>query len=182
MASRALTDKLVAALTVTDGRQREFPDGFCPGLLIRVYPSGRKVWDFLFTVPATAKRARMWIGLYPAVSLADARAAGMEAHAKIARGLDPRAPEVGPKTIAELIEDRLSLELRGKKRTANAIEWRAIKYIAPIVGDVAVSDFKIDPHYNAVIDPIIKAGRMRTAGIIFQDIRASGSNALPELG
>ena len=44
--------------------------------------------------------------------------------------------------------------------------------MTPYVGKVHVADFRIDPHYNKIIDPLLKAYRVRTAGTIFQDLRA----------
>jgi integrase len=174
MTRRALTDRLVASLSANGKSQHEYPDGFCPGLLLRAYASGRKVWDIVFRCPSTGKRARMWIGIYPAVGLAQARQMAMDAHNKLAQGKDPRNVEATskPKSIAELIEDRLTMNLRGRKRTAAAIEHRANKYIIPIVGAVPVEEFRIDPHYNAVIDPVLRRNSPRMAGILFQDLRA----------
>lgn len=174
MPRRALTDRSIASLTSCGKLQFEHFDGFCPGLLLRVSASGKRVWDFAFRSPVNGKRARMRIGPYPAVSLAVARERAMAAQAKIADKRDPRAVDAlpAPKTIAELIEDRLALVLRDRTRSAAAVEWRAQKYIIPLIGGIAVADFKIDPNYNRVIDPLLKRNRVRTAGLVFQDLRA----------
>lgn len=174
MPRRALTDRLILSLTSLGKRQHEHFDGFCPGLLLRVSSCGRKTWDLVFRCPTTKKRARLRIGHYPAVTLAAARERALEAQRALGEGKDPRIVELTPtaKTISGLIEDRLSMELRGKTRSARSVEWRANTYIIPLVGDVPVADFRIDPHYNAVIDPHLKRGKIRTAGTLFQDFRA----------
>ena len=174
MPRRALTDRLILSLTSLGKRQHEHFDGFCPGLLLRVTSCGRKTWDFVFRCPTTGKRVRMRIGHYPAVTLAAARERALEAHRAMGEGRDPRVVEIIPtvKTMKALIEDRLAMELRGKKRSASAVEWRANAYIIPLVGNVPVADFRIDPHYNLVTDPHVKRGRVRTAGTLFQDLRA----------
>ena len=174
MARRILTDRLVASLTSNGKSQFEHFDGFCAGLLLRVSASGSKTWDFTFKSSRDGKRARLKIGPYPAISLAAARERAMVAQLKVSDGKDPRDVEVvpGDRTMAELIEDRLSMALRGKKRSAARTEWRFAKYVTPIVGKVAVKDFRIEPHYNAVIDPLLRRDRVRTAGMLFQDLRA----------
>ena len=123
MPRRALTDRLVLSLTSLGKRQHEHFDGFCPGLLLRVSSCGRKTWDFVFRCPGTGKRARMRIGHYPAVTLAAAREKALEAQRVMAEGRDPRIVEIIPtvKTMKGLIEDRLAMELRGKKRSAAVI-------------------------------------------------------------
>jgi integrase len=174
MPRRALTDRLIQSLTSNGKLQHEHFDGFCSGLVLRVSRAGGKVWDFTFRNPVDGKRARLRIGPYPAISLATARDRAMQAGARIATGKDPRVEDDKPslKTIAELHEDRMALVVRGKARSADEIERRAIKYIIPKIGNVAVIDFRIDPHYNAVVDPLILRNKLRTAGILFQDLRA----------
>jgi len=127
MPRRALTDRLVLSLTSLGKRQHEHFDGYCPGLLLRVLSCGRKTWDLVFRCPTTGKRVRMRIGHYPAVKLAAAREKALEAHRAMGEGKDPRVVEMVPtaKTMKGLIEDRLAMELRGKKRSARAVEWRA---------------------------------------------------------
>ena len=174
MGRRAFTDRLVGSLTSKGKSQFEHFDGACSGLLLRVTKAGTKTWDFTFKSPRGGKRHRLKIGPYPAISLKIARERARAAQAKIAEGRDPRDVEETPgdKTIAEVIEERLSMVLRGKARSAAQIEWRFQKYVLPIVGSVAIKDFRIDPHYNAIIDPILKRGTVRTAGIVFQDLKA----------
>ena len=85
MASRPLTkltDKAVANLKPRPTRYQAFDEG-CPGLSIRVTPTGGKswVWQYREHVATTSggyepgKRQRFWtLGTYPALSLRDAHA------------------------------------------------------------------------------------------------------------
>jgi integrase len=97
------------------------------GLFLRVNAKGGKSWVFRYTAPAgdMAGRGReMGLGAYPAVSLADARAAATEARSLVNRGADP---------IAE----------RDAKRVA-AVEWAAAKADAPNLGQYADTIFLPD--------------------------------------
>lgn len=147
-------------------------DAITTGLLIRV-TAGKKTWSYFYSVPGTKDRARVTLGTYPATGLDEARKRAVAALALVEAGIDPRAalaPAAKPKTVAQLHEERMELEVRGKLRSAWIIEWRAGKYILPLVGDVAVQDFRIDPDYNRVIDPIVKRGKLRMAGQVHTDL------------
>lgn len=52
------------------------PDLRCPGLAIRVAPSGLKTWDFVCRVRGTSTVKRKALGAFPAVSLDEARRRG----------------------------------------------------------------------------------------------------------
>ena len=92
-----LTDKAVANLKARPMRYQAFDEG-CPGLSIRVTPTGGKswVWQYREHVATSGgyepgKRTRFWtIGTYPALSLRDARARTDKARSLLkTRGVDP---------------------------------------------------------------------------------------------
>ncbi len=127
MASRPLTkltDKAVANFKPRPTRYQAFDEG-CPGLSIRVTPTGGKswVWQFREHVATSGgyepgKRTRFWtLGTYPALSLRDARALTETARSLLkTRGVDPAAGkrEAGTaQTFGELATDYL--ERRAKK-------------------------------------------------------------------
>ena len=173
MTRRSLNEKRVLALTSNGLAQADHFDADCAGLSLRVTKAGKKTWAFNYTSPRDGKRARYSLGTFPATTISDARDLAIAARRNVEKGKDPRdiEPEIAAKTVAELIEDRLAFGLKGK-RSADRAKWRFEKYVTPLVGKIAVRDFQIDPHYNRVIDPLVKAGKHRTAGIIFQDLRA----------
>lgn len=165
------TTILDAAKCPPKGRVDIF-DAMTAGLNLRV-TEGRKSWSFVYTAPGTSTRARLSLGTYPATTLKDARTRAIEARGHLEGGIDPRnlaTAAEAPKTIAQLVEERLSMEVRGKLRRAAEMEWRYNKYVLPLIGKVPVKDFKIDPHYNRVKDPIVKRGKMRMAGMVYQDL------------
>lgn len=167
----SMTPKYLDGLKCPKGRLDIF-DAITKGLSLRI-TADRKAWSFLYTAPGGTARARLALGTYPATDLATARLRAVEARGQVEAGSDPRAIAAKPaeKTMAQLIEDRLAMEVRGKLRGADEIERRYNKDVIPVVGTVAVLDFRIS-HLNRVIDPVVKRGSLRAAGMLFQDLRA----------
>ncbi len=57
------------------------------GFTIRVFPSGAKTFQFIYTL--SGKRRRMKLGKYPSTTLADAREKYLAAAGLVAKGIDP---------------------------------------------------------------------------------------------
>lgn len=71
-----------------DGRRRKYSDaGGVPGLYIEVSPTGRKWWRLKFCMDG--KERLLALGVYPDVSLKDARQRALAARQMIAAGIDP---------------------------------------------------------------------------------------------
>ena len=60
------------------------------GLALRVKPNGSKMWLFTYSKPYTKKRAQISFGMYPDVTLSDARKSRAEARALLAKNIDPK--------------------------------------------------------------------------------------------
>ncbi|MEI8653714.1 integrase domain-containing protein [Pseudoalteromonas sp. Hal273] len=60
------------------------------GLALRVKPNGSKMWLFTYSKPYTKKRAQISFGMYPDVTLSDARTSRAEARALLAKDIDPK--------------------------------------------------------------------------------------------
>ena len=94
MTKRALTDREVRALA-TERDQEDVRVGGIAGLLVRVSRTGRKTFMYVYEAPSpkssSAKRRqrKIKIGLYPIVSLADARSIAKGYMGDLARGIDP---------------------------------------------------------------------------------------------
>lgn len=171
--SRVLNPTFLDSVKCSGAAQLVHFDAACPGLSICVAKTGRKSWMFTYTSPRDLKRAKVKLGTYPAIPLADARTLAEAARGHVQMNRDPRdvaASTVRPKTVAELIEDRLVLKVKGHVRTADEIERRYRKYIIPFVGDVPVPEFRIDPHYNKCVDPLVAQGKLRQAGVVHTDL------------
>lgn len=61
------------------------------GLFLRIRPSGSKMWLFNYSAPFTKKRKNISLGLYPDVSLADARTQAASYRELLAAKQDPKA-------------------------------------------------------------------------------------------
>jgi len=71
-------------------RLKEYNLGDGKGLYLRVKPTGSKLWVFNYTHPFTKKRANLGLGVYPALTLGEARKKAQELNSTLARGLDPK--------------------------------------------------------------------------------------------
>lgn len=83
---KALTDKTIEALK-PEPKRYEVHDLRCPGLSLRVMPSGRKTFNIKFRYGVTQKR--MKLGVYPRLSLATAREKANALLQQVDEGMDP---------------------------------------------------------------------------------------------
>ncbi|EOS96139.1 Integrase [Erwinia tracheiphila PSU-1] len=65
------------------------------GLYLEVTPRGSKYWRMKYRRPSDKKEDRLAFGVWPAVSLADARAKRDDAKRLLAKGFDPKAEQKG---------------------------------------------------------------------------------------
>ncbi|MFD2231366.1 integrase domain-containing protein [Alkalimarinus sediminis] len=71
-------------------REKEYNLSDGEGLMLRVKPTGSKLWLFNYTRPFTKKRANISFGTYPELSLANARKKRTEARELLAEDIDPK--------------------------------------------------------------------------------------------
>ncbi|PQZ87292.1 MULTISPECIES: integrase arm-type DNA-binding domain-containing protein [Pseudomonas] len=112
------------------------------GLATFVGPRGAKQWHFRFYW--LGKQARISFGVYPAVSLKEARTARDEARALVAQGIDPRA-------------NRREARLAASASTENSIrsvfkDWRAFRALSLNAGRQSALS-QIDRHFDKDILP-----------------------------
>lgn len=92
---KALTTKAVEAAKADPDRRYEMPDPALSGLYLVVQPSGAKSWAVRYRI--SGKTAKLTLGRWPLLGLADARAAAAAALEKIERGRDPAAEKKATK-------------------------------------------------------------------------------------
>jgi len=133
-----LTDKKIKSINST-GKEQTLSDG--GGLQLRVLPSGTKSWQFKFKDPISDKFNKLPLGLYPALSLANARTKAIEYQELLAQGINPKAHELAKKRAesrkaANTFLAAAELWFERKKPTVTphhaAREWRTLEmYIFP---------------------------------------------------
>jgi integrase len=94
MAAQAFTDTLVRAAVAPAGKRLEITDARCAGLTLRVTDRGMKTFAFTYWSPQETKMARLTLGRYPTLKLADARLEADKHRAALARGVEPQAAKI----------------------------------------------------------------------------------------
>jgi integrase len=131
-----LTDAAVQRLKAPPGGRVDYFDAAFPGLSLRVTGSvdqrpERRTWTLFYRIGGRQRRLTFEPG-YPALSLAEARAAATQAQLQIKAGLDPAEVKATlrksvarpPDTVAAVVESFIRLDLERRKR--------APRYIADI--------------------------------------------------
>lgn len=120
------------------------------GLYLEVVPSGSRYWRMKYRF--NGKEKRMAFGVYPAVSLAQARALRDEAKKKLAKGIDPSFAKKEEKLVRDVQLNNtfqaVALEWHGTKVSrwsegyASDIIEAFNKDIFPYIGQLPVNDIK----------------------------------------
>lgn len=143
------------------------------GLALFVGAKGAKQWHFRFYW--LGKQARISMGVYPAVSLKEAREARDQARALVAQGVDPRANRrevrlavcsASENAFRAVYDDwyvfrGLSLK-RGRQSTLEQIERHFTKNILPWLGDLPIVEVSRQ-HVLEVLRKIERRKAMTTA-------------------
>lgn len=166
----------VTPLTVTQinhakpmDKEYNLSDG--DGLMLRVRPSGTKLWLFNYHHPITKKRTNLAMGTYPAVSLADARKRRSEARELLAKGICPKQhrdqTDIAKRHAATNTLEKIASQWLEVKRTKVSDDhaddtWRSLeKHIFPGVGQVPINEITA-PGTIDVIKPIAAKGHYET--------------------
>ena len=174
--------KLVQKLTSTqvkntkpEEKEIHLYDG--DGLKLRVSPNGTKSWLFNYYRPTTGKRANLSLGKYPALSLANARKAAIEARELVAQGIDPkehRDTEKAEKialtehTVLNVSKDWFSVKRETITTDYAKDIWRSLElYVFPKVGDTPVRNITA-PLIIELLKPIEAKGSLETVKRISQ--------------
>jgi integrase len=164
-----LTDRLVAG-TKPDGKQTEYFDTKATGLSLRINQAGGRSWYWHFT-GTDRRRGRMLLGTYPAMSLAAARGAAVEARGLLESGLDPRMRKHGGMTVATLVDAYLAKRVRPTLRGAVQVERRLNKNVVPIIGGVRLGDLH-RRDVTRVVDTLMDRDCPAEATRVLSDLRA----------
>ncbi len=132
-------------------------DGTVAGLrLLPTKVKGRGQWKLRYVSPTTSKRRDIGFGVYPEVSIHEARRLGTEARQLIASKLDPIEEREQLKIDAKLEEQVLTFEAAahkvhhdlkdGWKNTKHAQQWinTLSTYALPLIGSKPLGDITVN--------------------------------------
>ena len=152
------------------------------GFGLRVSPTGRKVFQFMYWRDDKARR--MTLGVYGQVSLAEARVKFAEAKKALEHGGDPAAKVVqqrradrAAETVTELAEDYLRKWARPRKRSAAEDERILRKDVLPRWGKRKAKDI-VRREVIALLDEIVARGSPIAANRTLACVRRMYSWAL----
>lgn len=198
MAKVRLTDKYVAAISAAEGSRLEVfdqhPQG--AGLMLRVTDAGLKTWMVRYRTDDGVQR-RFSLGLYPDVSLTDARVRAAEARGQARDGKDPagakrrrraEAKAQPIKTYDDLAEAYFTAsengewKPRGRKKAATTVageKWLWTKHIKPSLGSLRVEDVS-SPAVKKVLRALVANGHGSTSNKVRGQIRQMFNFAISE--
>jgi integrase len=141
---RDLTDAFLRTLRPPERGRIELRDTRVRGLVLRMTPTGAATWS-VRALLRDGKHARVSIGPYPAMTLAEARRTALDALARIHKGADPvaekRAARAARKTMAaeatvaeRLAEWQQAKTSRWSDRHAAEVARLVEKEIVPAIG------------------------------------------------
>lgn len=122
--ARALTTKAVEAAKPDPAKRYELPDPALSGLYLVVQSSGVKSWALRYRFGG--KPAKLTLGRWPLMGLADARAAASEALDKIERGKNPAVEKRATKAA------KLEAQLSERDKVKTLIEQYAKRHLSSL--------------------------------------------------
>lgn len=120
------------------------------GMYLYVTKLGAKSWRMNYLKPITKKYATLTLGLYPEVTLAQAREQRKEIRALLAEGVDPQQKKLeddreklllSNNTFAAIAEEYMGRKTHIAKST-QANNYRQIKRLNKYIGDTPMTDIK----------------------------------------
>jgi len=154
-------------------KENVYSDSEKGGLTIRVFPSGRKTWIFIYTF--NNKRTWYTLGHYPTVSLAMAHQKQREAQQLLDKGIDParkRQEYIKGWTVDRLCDEFLEKYSEVKKRPRSAKEDRLnlARDVRPAWGELKAVDIRRGD-VVILLDAVVKRGAPTQANRTLATIR-----------
>ncbi|MCH7762082.1 integrase arm-type DNA-binding domain-containing protein [candidate division TA06 bacterium] len=133
-----------------DGKSRDARwDDQIPGLGVRIYPSGKKV--FILSYRASGRKRLLKLGAYGVLTLDQARTKAKKFIGQVAEGIDPlleRNRERKGQTVKALTEAYIEKYAKLEKITWKTDQNRIDKYILPAFGRMLVKSLTKDDLEN----------------------------------
>lgn len=171
---KRLTDARIRSLRPEKNRREVWDTE--PGFGLRIAPTGRK--SFIYLYRFEGKPRRLTLGVYPRISLADARELVAKAVKKLEQGIDPGAEKINARRALRDAESFEELAFQWVERYAkpNRKSWRAAQRelqsdAIPMWGKKKAYDIK-QKDVIALVEQIIDRGSPiqanRTLGLLKQ--------------
>ena len=152
-------------------KEKEFNLADGEGLSLRVKPNGSKIWIFNYTHPISNKRANIGFGIYPEVTLANARDKRLNARSLLANDIDPKTHKAKViKQKQEVLSNTLinvATNWFEVKRTSVSADyaldvWRSLElHIFPVIGKYPLTEITA-PLVISTMKPIAAKGSLET--------------------
>jgi len=116
-------------------------------LYLYVKPSGGRYWVFRYK--HGDRRRDMGLGVWPDVSLKEAREKALHARRLLLQGIDPiqerKTRERSVPTFQEAVEDYVKAHAPGWKSTKHRKQWKAAldRHAGPVLGDLRVDEIRV---------------------------------------
>jgi integrase len=143
--------------TVGDAIQTEYRDKSSPGLSL-IVGKRRKSWSLTYTT-IEGRRRRVCLGLYPEVSLANARRKAEDTRTSVRQSADPQAAKrayKASKTVGEVADDYLRL-YAVRKVTSDFDRYVIERDLKPSIGFMKVVDVS-RRHIHEVLNRPLERG------------------------
>ena len=144
---KALNDTQVKQAKMRD-KAYKLADG--GGMYLYVTKMGAKSWRMNYVRPISKKHATMTLGLYPDVTLAQARSQRAEIRALLAQGIDPQQQKIDDEQAQVLLSNNtfaaVADDYMSRKRTVSLAtitnNLRQLKRLNKHIGDMPITDIK----------------------------------------
>lgn len=146
----------------------EAADLGCPGLRVRIQPTGSKSFIWYFKNPKTGRQAAKNLGPYPAISLEAARAALTVEKDKLEHG-DMEADDI-PATVGQLCERWYAMRIVNVRRAPQEVRRCLDNDILPAVGKRRLIVIKT-PHLTKIVEGVVTRGAAVHAGKVLAVIK-----------
>ncbi|MYA44638.1 MAG: tyrosine-type recombinase/integrase [Gemmatimonadetes bacterium] len=127
----------------TPGRYGDGRGGFGLTLLVRIGAGGRVLKSWVQRVRIDGRETNVGLGVYPVVSLSEARAKALANRRAIAEGRHPKTGDTGQPTFGQAAEKVIALQAKGWKAGSRLPDqWRQTlrDYAFPVIGSKLVGE------------------------------------------
>lgn len=172
MAAKRTADKLTAReVSNASARDRAYKLADGGGLYLEVMPTGAKYWRWKYR--HAGKEKRLALGVFPEVSLANARVLREEARTRLREGVDPLAQRKAAKLAAQLAAEnsfeaiaREWLAMKSREwvaeHTAKVRAWLE-QHVFPWIGARPIAELEA-PEILGMLRRLVNRGTLNTAG------------------